>query len=87
VYCVCVHVFLYTHTHTHTHTRNTHTLTRTYTYTHTQMLCDGINRNQLAIFLASNIMTGATNLVLPTLTATWQEGFVTTTTSTTKLNL
>jgi hypothetical protein len=51
------------------------------------MLCDGINRNQLAIFLASNIMTGATNLVLPTLTATWQEGFVTTTTSTTKLNL
>eukprot|EP00802_Teleaulax_amphioxeia_P012920 Tamp_12966.p1 GENE.Tamp_12966~~Tamp_12966.p1 ORF type:complete len:582 (-),score=75.64 Tamp_12966:16-1761(-) len=42
-----------------------------------QMLCDAINRNQLAVFLASNLMTGATNMVLPTLTATWREGFVT----------
>jgi hypothetical protein len=50
------------------------------------MLCDAINRNQLAIFLASNIMTGATNMVLPTLTATWQEGFVMTATTTIKLN-
>ena len=36
-----------------------------------QMLCDALNRNLLAVFLGSNLLTGAVNMSLPTLEASW----------------
>ena len=39
-----------------------------------QMLCDALNRNLLAVFLGSNLLTGAVNMSLPTLEASWWQG-------------